>query len=1084
MRVARKMEASIRSFKQVENGLLSHHNSSMIKRIHFHLPHIKKWVLGTLVGVLLAVVLADAYFEIVGLPGPLRQWALEAMRERGVVADADRIKIGLVRGVKLYDVIIWDQRRGADTMLEAERIHCRISLPGMLTGRPALRSFKLSGGTVDLPLSATTEPLRPLGPLSIRSLRAEVEWNPRRNAVILKPTEALIEGVRIKLAGSLIHFPAPAPGGGVLGWQRFSLLQSPAVQQQLVRVDDFLKTNRFTPNAAWVDVYANIDLNHPDTSSIQGDFRFHDVTVKGIRMPEIVSSFRITPDTLSLRKLRLSLAQDTVIDGEITLALPRQHLSLKIDGSLDPKLAFRLFDIPLPRPLAETTFITPPHVRLTLTGPLRDPGQWQADCRFRINGLKYGSAYLQTASGRIVHDARGRTQFQNLQAVFNQRGSGEKHPLKIDGWVDHEKNAFSIAVQGPAQAESIIQAMGRDHMNLRLKRLLDQFNFERTDIHLDMELTGVFDTPKTWAGKVKIDTNPFRFRALPVERLSVDLDIDEGILATPTPLHVVIAETPKEFIEIDARFDCDQRSINASIQGALNPLNCYRAAGLADITYLDETHFQGPPAKFNFTLEQSPVDTPLQWRGNGTLALDNVRYESMQIDAASANVGLSNGHLSFSQVEIKSPTFQLLSIDHWDINLNRTEITVSGTAVGDPKDLGIFTDRGQSRREYQAIWDGFDWGQEPPTIHVQDLKYVQYPDEITRWRLMVEAEITDTDASYRGFHADEISGIVRFDLPNKASVTDINIKRADGHVQGNIYFDFTTDPVWWFDCSGQLDPSHLFQAADEEAAEAFAILDFNDETRFNMNGKIHMRGGLNPEIDARFSGPEMSFRSFKLENFALAWKLVDNDLRWEIARAQLHEGTLVANGLYNWFSRTGTFDAVIKDSDLSMVMADMGNAEIPPELGRLNAEVHTEYRQWSEDRPINIRGDGMLVIREGRLWEAPIVKQLGGVVGLGNLGRISELQADLVFDGNTLVVPRFNTDGTILSLEGDGAYDWSDQSLNFNVKGRALKTTGVIGRVFTPLTWLFEARLQGTIGEPNWVPMSRLRNLLPGGGGE
>ena len=1051
----------------------------MIKRLHLHLPHIRKWVLGVVVGALLAFLLADIYLETVGLPVTFRQLLTDSLYGQGIVADVGRLKIGVVRGIKAYDVIVWDERRGRGPMLEAERIRFRLKPFSLFWGRPEIRSFEISGGSMEVPLDQQELAPQLARKLTISGIRGNGKWNSKMDTLEVRELQASAEGVHVRVSGTLKNVPVVGERGDEpMGWQYIPALQLQAVQDRLATIDRFLETNRFSSNDARISVSATIDLNTLGESQLGGDFRFNRMAIRGVLVPEIGGSFSATTKTIVLRDFRLGMAQDTVVDGMARLSIPDMTLTAALHGSLEPKLIFRLLSIPMPRVLAETVFVTPPNIDLTLTGDVTNPESWQTSCQFLINGLRFRNVYLQTVKGKMLQDP-DQARLENTAITFERRGRSTAQTLVLDAALDRKTMNLKLDIHGQARAESLLQAIPSDLLSIRIQRVLDEFKLEQTDMEIDFSGTGRINELSSSRANAQIAMSSFEFRELPVEKLSVDIDIKDGVLSTSTPARCEIQGDGDEFFAVEAGLDLETLNLHGSLKGALDLMNCYRAAGLAANMYLDETYFQGPPAEFEFNLAESPATKPFAWQGAGKLEFHDVLYESFFVKNASAAVELSDGHIYLRQVEIESPTFEKMSFDFWDINLRQSEVTVKGIAVGDPKDLGIFADRGQSRREYQKIWKDFDWGDSSPTIELRELKYSSYPDEITRWKLTVDSVLTDTDASYSGLHADELTGVIRFNLPNKASVTDIQIKREDGWLEGNIYFDFTADPVWWFDCKGQMNPEHLFKAAGE--GDAFDGLLFGDDTKIEMKGKLHMRGGLNPQIECRFSGTNMVFRSLWFDNFDLAWKLVDNDLRWELSSAKLHGGRVSGKGLYNWFSGAGTLDAKFEGVDLSQTLENLGR-EAPPQLGALTGEIHSQFRRWSEKAPVTISGTGNVAISGGKLWQAPIVKQLSSVVGLGNLGSISQLQADLVFDGTTMNVPKFSTDGTILSLEGDGAYSWADHSLSFNVKGRALKTTGIISTVFSPLTWLFEAKLQGTLSDPKWIQMSKIRDLLPGGG--
>ena len=140
---------------------------------------------------------------------------------------------------------------------------------------------------------------------------------------------------------------------------------------------------------------------------------------------------------------------------------------------------------------------------------------------------------------------------------------------------------------------------------------------------------------------------------------------------------------------------------------------------------------------------------------------------------------------------------------------------------------------------------------------------------------------------------------------------------------------------------------------------------------------------------------------------------------------------------------------------------------------------------------LQLTGNGKLNIADGNLWTVPILAQLGKLLDitflsrlsggrLSGLGRISALDADLEFKGDRVAVPRFSTDGTILSLQGQGDYWWPTGKVDFSVKGETLSGVNVLWVALKPLSWVFDARLTGTLDKHDWRMASGLRRVLTG----
>jgi len=130
-------------------------------------------------------------------------------------------------------------------------------------------------------------------------------------------------------------------------------------------------------------------------------------------------------------------------------------------------------------------------------------------------------------------------------------------------------------------------------------------------------------------------------------------------------------------------------------------------------------------------------------------------------------------------------------------------------------------------------------------------------------------------------------------------------------------------------------------------------------------------------------------------------------------------------------------------------------------------------------------------IGEGDLWRVPVLTQLGDLLDLPllhrlsrggtiGLGKISSLRADLVFDGERVAVPNLFTDGTVVSLSGSGEYSWRTDRIEFDVIGETFRRVGFVSWVTTPLSWVFSARLSGTGKDYKWRMNNALKRAILG----
>ncbi len=1034
-----------------------------------------KWSVGIVLGILCCLTLADLYLETIGVPVVWREKIIADLEERGIIADAKRIKLGLVQGIKVYDFILWDEKRGAEIMMTADKVKLNFGALGLSDSV----EFNVKNAEMHIPVESGADPENHQR-LTMTDIDAVGKWQRRKKRLELQKLTSLLDGFALSISGEMHNLPTVADKKQTtVDTEKREPFHAPQTTRALKEIQLLLKNNRFSPENDKLKLEFKLDFKNLKAGECRGFVQLDNVIVNGVFISDLNTNFSLHNKMLSLNKARLNLGADAVLAGESTMNMKTGDAEAKINGGIQPKTIYRLLEKPMPRILAETTFTMPPHIHAELQWNMFKPdADWSADCKFKAYNLRIGNTHLQKASGEIT-GADNKIILENIRCEFDGKDK-DNNQLTMNAAVDNDTQEFTLDLKGTPKAKSLLEMLPPARLPIELRKLKEDLRVKNTQLTLKLECRGAMDDFKSWRGRMQLGSDKFRFRNLKVDKLNLNLELENEELRTTAPASCELDGGNGESLSASGIWHIADNTFEGRLEGALDFIGFYRDLKLPESNYLNQIEFQGAPARFEFTWNRTKLNAPLEWVGHGTIALQQVMYENVLLNNAKADIRMRDAKIFLTQVELDSPNFEQLKFEKWEISLDKTAILVVGKAVCNPADLGIFADRGDSRREYKEIWKDFDWGESQPTIILNQLKYERYPDEITKWRLHVDADLQDENADYRGFQAQKLSGRIQFNLPGTASITDIKIERYDGNLDGNVFFDFKTDPVWWFDCKGTLDPTHLFRAAGDNAKDAFKQMTFDNDTQIKMQGRIYMRGGSNPQLQCRFAGANMTFENIKFNQYELTWNLDGNDLRWNLHNTELHGGTATANGLFNWFSKRGSINAELENVDISKLIADLNTERPNSKLGMITAEIHAEYGKTDENAPLRIRGSGQAHVSDGNLWEAPLIKQLGSVIGLGSLGRISEFDTKLIFAGDRLKLPNFATNGTLLSLEGDGEYQWHDHSLDFDVKGRALKTTGIFSKVFTPLSWLFEAHLGGTLKKPEWTSMSKLKDLLPG----
>ena len=142
--------------------------------------------------------------------------------------------------------------------------------------------------------------------------------------------------------------------------------------------------------------------------------------------------------------------------------------------------------------------------------------------------------------------------------------------------------------------------------------------------------------------------------------------------------------------------------------------------------------------------------------------------------------------------------------------------------------------------------------------------------------------------------------------------------------------------------------------------------------------------------------------------------------------------------------------------------------------------------QTSGDYLASLKGQGGICIKDGRVFLMPVFGGLSKLMakiipGLDFVLRQSNAKADFVIENKKIFSDKIAIEGDILSLQGKGEFSLPDQ-LDFYVQLKLMKEHTFVAKLLRlvtyPITKLFEFRLKGSTGDPNWYPVNFSLDLL------
>ncbi len=689
--------------------------------------------------------------------------------------------------------------------------------------------------------------------------------------------------------------------------------------------------------------------------------------------------------------------------------------------------------------------------------------------------LFYRFVPIRNFAGRITY-MDGSLEFSDFRAEVRGKEWDHWESLRAEASYDIQEERLNAFIDGslhPSVLRNLRPLFGKHG------RHIDEFSFSDQPLSFSFRLSESRMPFSDWQGEASLGAREFKFRQMAVSDLRAEVMFTPDEINTGQGVSLNL-EKPGEEVELSFLYDRRERQLSGRIAGAADFTRLYLELGLPRVRQLGLLDFNGPPPRFDFTLEPSSIDEhPLEWRGKGEFSGEEIEYEGLKMDEVSGKVEVAERSARFFDLTTKLPVFELFHLDFLEFFLEHPErpaVKLSGEAEGDPRHVDVFLGRDRPRQAFHRIWEDFEWSDKAPRFELETMHYQRYPTEKERWRLVMLASFSGQDIQYRGEQADEVSGRIELNLPEEAKVKDIlvldNAKGRNGEeedrLEGDMRFELGQNPVWYFESRGRLDPARIFSAVTKGEDDGLSEIEFSPSTDVELKGKAYLRGSREAEVFGRFSGESMKFMDFSFNEHELEWELAGRDLRWRLKHARLHDGSFSGKGVFNTFTRAGYVDMDMNQVSIAGLLEDFEDYSPEFELGRLTSSIQVNFQQWDSKSDLSISGNGKIWVRDAEFWEAPVLKNLGDAVGLGRLGRISELDAKLDFIGDQVLFSRLNTDGTVFSLQGEGSYRWRDDYLDFVVRGRSLRSTPFLGMVLRPLSWLFEARLTGPVGEAEW----------------
>ncbi len=290
-------------------------------------------------------------------------------------------------------------------------------------------------------------------------------------------------------------------------------------------------------------------------------------------------------------------------------------------------------------------------------------------------------------------------------------------------------------------------------------------------------------------------------------------------------------------------------------------------------------------------------------------------------------------------------------------------------------------------------------------------------------------------------------------------------------------------------------PAQILSLLNPDLKKSLETLSFQKDTMFSCTGSFFLIGAPSLEIKGNIESPQCSFRDWTFKNLKGNWIYENNQAFWSTEKATFMGGDFKTTGVHNIVTRTTDLVCVGKDMSWEDVMKGVfkdKKEEYNNVPGKFNITCNLQVKQDWAGNPLQLGGDGHFSLREADLWQMPLMKQLSYLVEVttfkifssnknknsSTFGSISAVKGNVEFHGPRVVVTDFNTNGTIIALSGAGEYNIFNENVHFEVNGSPLKEVTILSTLLKPLSWCFNAELQGKRSEAKWKMKTALSKIF------
>lgn len=562
---------------------------------------------------------------------------------------------------------------------------------------------------------------------------------------------------------------------------------------------------------------------------------------------------------------------------------------------------------------------------------------------------------------------------------------------------------------------------------------------------------------------------------------------------------VLLAGSPWR-LEADA--DPRNRAGALTLDGAVDDATLAFAGGLIqrDLSSLLDPEQAAPLHAAASFLPGGKLD-----QASGRLHSGSVRVGTVQLDETGTEFTYDGSRVLCDALVLR----QGQSLAHGSYEMDTKTMDFRFLLTGRLRPMGI---SGWFHNWWTDFWADFDFSRSAP---LADVDVQGRWGDLTATKVFVQAEGAGTGLKGAAFDRVRTRLFLR---PHWFDILRFDVDQAGLEAGGRLVRSLDLEKNTWrhmeFDVDSRLSLGTIRQIFKAESAELLAPYDFSAPPRLQIAGRVDSAAspaGKHEHIDIDLSsaGP-MTYHAFPLSDLTVQARLRDDRVDLPVLAVGFAGGKAHGQARLSGPEKTRrlAFDIVLSQAHLGAVTQAVTLLQPPAApLSEKAAEAVRIRQQRLENGRLDFtlaaeglledfysfKGAGTAAITGTELGQlnlfGPLSEALRGTfINLGSFS-LTTVDAPFKLDGERVRFEELRITGPSALLQAKGDYWLRGGLLDFTAKIYPFdESSSVVGSavsfVLTPLSKVFEVKLQGTLASPSWIfayGPSRLLNTITGG---